>query len=353
MACDTGPASGLARRLARDAEAVCRYYLSNGRREGRYWIVGDVRNNPGRSLYVRLSGPDSGKGAAGKWTDAATGEHGDLLDLIALSCGLSAFRDVADEARSFLRLPRPAWIPPAKTRDPATTNDRNPSRAARKLFAASRPIAGTLAESYLRARGIILLGESALRFHPNCFYRDLERDRLLSFPALIACVTDAAHNVTGVHRTWLDPHGDGKARVGTPRRALGHLLGNAVRFGFGRDREDAVIAAGEGIETMLSLRMAMPAMPMVAGLSANHLAAFLVPAGTRRLYVAADGDGAGRHGLNGLSLRAQQGGIEVLALKSRLNDFNEDLRHLGLQALKAHLRPQLAPGDAEEFLSAS
>ena len=62
-------AAELAHRLARNADAVCRYYLSNGRREGRYWIVGDVANTPGRSLYVRLYGPLSGKGAAGKWTE--------------------------------------------------------------------------------------------------------------------------------------------------------------------------------------------------------------------------------------------------------------------------------------------
>ena len=75
-------ASDLAQRLGHNAEAVCREYLSNGRREGRYWLVGDVANTRGRSLFVRLSGPDHGKGAAGKWTDAATGEHGDLLDVI-------------------------------------------------------------------------------------------------------------------------------------------------------------------------------------------------------------------------------------------------------------------------------
>ena len=62
-------ASDLARRLGRHAEAVCRHYLSNGRRHGRYWLVGDVANTPGRSLFVRLTGPESGKGAAGKWTD--------------------------------------------------------------------------------------------------------------------------------------------------------------------------------------------------------------------------------------------------------------------------------------------
>ena len=65
----SGSAAELAHRLAREAEAVCRYYLSNGRRQGRYWLVGDVQNTPGRSLFVRLIGPDAGRGAAGKWTD--------------------------------------------------------------------------------------------------------------------------------------------------------------------------------------------------------------------------------------------------------------------------------------------
>src|SRR5579863_520098 len=99
-------ASDLARRLGEQAELVCRHYLSNGRRVGHYWIVGDVRNAPGRSTFVRLRGLGAGKGAAGKWTDAATGEHGDLLDVIRESCGFVDFRDVADEARRFLSLPR-------------------------------------------------------------------------------------------------------------------------------------------------------------------------------------------------------------------------------------------------------
>jgi hypothetical protein len=60
-------AAELAHRLARDAEAVCRHYLSNGRREGRYWLVGDARNTPGRSMFVRLR--ESPKGPAGKWTE--------------------------------------------------------------------------------------------------------------------------------------------------------------------------------------------------------------------------------------------------------------------------------------------
>ena len=65
----SGSAAELAHRLAREAEAVCRHYLSNGRRQGRYWLVGDVQNTPGRSLFVRLTGPDAGRGAAGHWLD--------------------------------------------------------------------------------------------------------------------------------------------------------------------------------------------------------------------------------------------------------------------------------------------
>ena len=57
------------RALAQNAEGVCRAYLPAGRREGSYWIVGDLQNNPGRSLFVRLSGPASGPGAAGKFSE--------------------------------------------------------------------------------------------------------------------------------------------------------------------------------------------------------------------------------------------------------------------------------------------
>ena len=220
-------AADLAHRLARDAEAVCRYYLPHGRREGRYWLVGDVADTPGRSLFVRLHGPDHGKGAAGQWTDAATHEHGDLLDLIALNRRLDRFRDVLAEARAFLSLPRPEPVfsprPPVPCGSP---------EAARRLFAMARPIPGTLAEAYLRNRGITALpGNGCLRFHPGCYYRPHDGAPVETWPAMIAAVTDLAGTITGAHRTWLDPAGNGKAPIASPRRAMGHLLGNAVRFG--------------------------------------------------------------------------------------------------------------------------
>ena len=338
-------AADLARRLARDAEAVCRHYLSNGRREGRYWLVGDVRNTPGRSLFVRLTGPDSGKGAAGKWTDAATAEHGDLLDLIALNRGFERLRDALDEARAFLSLPRRA-AQPDHGYCPTTAPSGSPE-SARRLFAMSQPIAGTIAETYLRNRGITTMrGTDSLRFHPRCYYRSDPYSPTETWPALIAAVTDLDGRITGVHRTWLDPSGAGKAPIGTPRRAMGHLLGHSVRFGVAQD----VLAAGEGIETMLSLRIALPLMPMVAALSANHLTAILIPPSLRRLYIARDADPAGDCAVERLTDRAHQAGIGAVTLSSTLADFNEDLRRLGIDHLRAAVRILLAPGDVARFM---
>jgi Toprim domain-containing protein len=338
-------AAELAHRLAREAETVCRHYLSNGRRVGNYWQVGDVRNTPGRSMFVRLKGVDAGR-PAGKWTDAATGEHGDLLDVIRESCGFVDFHDVAEEARRFLSLPRSQaesdWQPylsPVPTGSP---------ESARRLFAMSKPIAGTIVETYLRHRGITnLRGIDSLRFHPRCYYRPDTDAPTEIWPAMIAAVSDLNGHITGAHRTWLDPSGRDKAGVDTPRRAMGQLLGHAVRFAPASD----VMAAGEGIETMLSLHCAMPAMPMVAALSAAHLAAILLPAALRRLYIVRDNDRAGDGAMKSLIDRTRLTGIEAMVLSPRCGDFNEDLRNSDISALRAALRSQLVPEDTARFLA--
>jgi hypothetical protein len=343
-------AAELAHRLAREAEAVCRCYLSNGKREGRYWLVGDVHNTPGRSMFVRLQ--DSPKGRAGKWTDAATGEHGDLLDIIRESRGLRDFREVAEEARCFLKLPRqePELDPkPVRPAAPAGSQE-----AARRLFAISQSIEGTVVETYLQRRGIARVHHGgSLRFHPRCYYRPDEHLPTETWPAMIACVTDLDGRITGVHRTWLDPDGFdrvrlGKAPIDTPRRAMGDLLGNAVRFGVA---EDDVLVAGEGIETMLSLRCILATLPMAAALSANHLSAMSLSSSLRRLYIARDADAAGDAVQATLAQRAEAAGIEAIALSPRLGDFNEDLHVFGLKALRAAISIQLVPEDIVRFLS--
>ena len=114
-----------------------------------------------------------------------------------------------------------------------------------------------------------------------------------------------------------------------------------------------VLVAGEGIETMLSLRCVLPDMPMVAALSANHLAALNLPPALRRLYIARDNDAAGRHAAMRLRDRARAAGIETRILWPVTNDFNADLRRFGADALSARLRVQLTPEDADRFASGS
>ncbi len=216
----------------------------------------------------------------------------------------------------------------------------------------SQPIERTFVEAYLRRRGITAVhGTDSPRFHPRCYYRPDEHSSTETWPAMIAAVTNLSGHVTGAHRTWLDPGGFseatlGKAPIDTPRRAVGDLLGHAVRFGVASE----ISAAGEGIETMLSLRCVLPAMPMIAALSAAHLSAILFPDTLRRLYIARDNDPAGDGAMTTLIDRAQSAGIEALVLSPWLGDFNEDLRLLGIDALRAAIRVHIAAQDVARLM---
>lgn len=339
-------AADLSERLAQNAQSVCRHYLPAGRREGRYWMVGDVAGSPGRSLYVRLF--ETERGTIGNWVDAATGEHGDLIDLIRLNQRHGRLAETIDEAERFLSLPPSADDvvrkhssgPPARAGSPT---------AARRLFAASKPITGTLAATYLQSRGILHLGDlPALRFHPRCYYRPNDDDVPRTpgaFAALIASVTDDDGTQSGAHRTWLDSSGSMKAAVASPRRAMGNILGNAIRFGQTQD----VMAAGEGIETMLSLREALPTLPLAAATSSSHLAAIQFPPSLRRLYVARDRDAAGDAAFSILTDRAQAAGIALLPLMPALGDFNDDLREHGPSVLGERVVDQMHETDRARF----
>ena len=164
---------------------------------------------------------------------------------------------------------------------------------------------------------------------------------------MIAAVTDLAGRITGVHRTWLAPDGSDKAPVDTPRKAMGNLLRAAVRIGV----PDSVMAAGAGIETMLSLRQVLPRMAMAPALSAAHLAAILFPPDLRRLYIVRDNDPAGDAARDTLIDRANAKGIEAIPLSPALGDFDEDLQRLGIDVLQAGVRVQLAPEDVARFMS--
>lgn len=346
---EQGPlsAADIAQRLAQKALSVCQHYLPAGRREGRYWQVGNIHGEPGRSLYVRLEA--GGRGKAGNWVDAATGEHGDLLDLIRCNMGYSTLQEAKTEAQRFLRLPQPSNR--HGSRPCRAKSDLEASvKIAKRLFSASVPLPGSLAARYLRSRGITRIEDlSSVRYHPRCPYRALQGDRRTTgfhYPAIICAVTDKDGIITGIHRTWLKACGTGKADVTAPRKSLGMIAGHGIRIGHCK----GVLAIGEGLETMLSLREAFPALPVVAATSASHLSALLFPPGVQRIYVAREYDAAGDAAWVRLCARSDAQSIELVPLEPRRKDLNDDLMADGLKRFADRLLGQLHPDDRQRFV---
>ena len=318
------PAAAIASALAERAEEVCQRYLPHGRRQGRYWVAGDLDGARGRSLFVRLHGP----GTPGKWTDAAEGSHGDLLDLIRHRTGAPTLRAALAEARAFLALPASPALGDAGAYDA--------TEAARRLWRLCRPVDGTHAEAYLRARGLARCRFPALRFHPELRYR--EGSAVLRLPALVAAVTAADGAVHGVQRTWLDPRRARKADIPSPRRALGRVYGFAVRFGAPADSV-APLLVGEGIETVLSLVTAVPRITAAAALSAGSLGSFPVPPPCRHLVIARDNDPEGERAAQRLARRCARAGVAATVIVPQGGDFNDDLAVVGPAGLAARFGP--------------
>ena len=315
-------AADTAAALAARAEHVCRRYLPHGKRQGRYWCAGDVRGATGRSLFVRLSPP----GTPGRWQDANTGEHGDLLDLIRLATGARSLREALAEARRFLVQPLPPEKPHGESYDRVG--------AARNLWDRCRPIDNTRGEEYLRARRIDRCRFPALRFHDALPYRHAS-GRWSRFPAMVAAVTGEDREFAGVQRTWLDAVHPGKAPVSNPRKSLGRIHGRAVRFG--ESAAASTLLVGEGIETVLSLITVLPATVTAAALSAGSLGAFVPPKRIARLVIAQDRDEPGERASRRLQLRCTRLGIASAVVLPAGNDFNEDLMAHGPRYLARQL----------------
>jgi hypothetical protein len=303
---------------------------------GRYFTL-----NPGRadrhvgSFYVTLAGP-----AAGRWTDHATGQHGDVIDLIALSLGLDA-RGAFAEARAFLgletespehRRARERAAEAARLRRAAEAQAAEQKREAARSHAqalwlsGAERIAGTPVDAYLRARGIDLapLGRQprALRYHAACrYHRGRIVDRVdpetgaiarraqslppLTLPAMLAAITDGRGRHIGTHRTYLAIGGDGrwgKAPVDTPKKVLGDMAGGAIRLWSGAGPRGGKgcplsecapgtrVYIAEGIETALSAVVLRPEARVLAAISLSNMGAVDLPANVAEVVLIADGD---------------------------------------------------------------
>lgn len=321
--------------LADRAESFCRQYFPEGRKQGNYWQIGDTSGAKGQSLAIRLQAEGGRK--AGSWTDYATGEYGDLIDLLQERLGSVTLKETLREARSFLgEAPCPAESRDArKVERPDATSGKRTARA-RKLFAAGKPVLGNLAATYLQGRGITRLGPP-LRYHPRVFLRrgTDDADPPQRAPALLAKITDNRGQITGCARTYLDPSTGGLVAIESPKRILGQLHGHAIRFWSGTSRSDLIV--GEGLENTLSVGTALSEFDLASCLTATHLGLFIPPPGIRRIWIARDNDEAGRNASMRLRNKLESLGITCGDLVPDMGDFNDDLRAFGRDALRRSL----------------
>ena len=331
--------SKLSQDLAARAEGFCRHFFPDGCKQGNNWQIGDVSGAAGQSLKIRLH--DHGGRKAGNWTDYASGEFGDLIDLLHALRANTRLGDTLNECRSFLgetQVDYPKNTYDAGRLSPAIEANKR-TESARKLFRIGKSTYRTLGSAYLLGRGIKRFGP-ALKFHPTVYVRPHEDGETEQHPALLAKITNNSGITTGVARTFLNPKTKGLADIPDPKRVLGQLYGNAIRFGQGKPKEDLI--AGEGLENVLSVGTALPEFDLASCLTANHLGVFDLPDGIKRLWIARDNDVAGEAAAIRLRARAEAMGITCYDLVPRLDDFNEDLQKWGSQALADYLFGKMA-----------
>lgn len=281
------------------------------------------------SLAVAVAGPQRGQ-----WFDFEAGRGGDLLALIRYRLSVDFQGALAfakswaglDPARPVPALPRPTQRRVDADRARARDEARR-SQAAWSQWCKAVPVAGTIAETYLRARGIVLPDwPGVLRFEPAAVF-SVPGGGTVTHPALIAAVALWGDKIAcAIQRTALKPDGTGKADLpGGARRSFGPARGGAVRLS--RFEAGRTLVLAEGVETALACLLAMPNAGVWATLGTSGLRSVFVPKGASVL-IAADADVAGRKAAHDLAQRLTVEGHDVrTAIPPREGaDWNDLLR---------------------------
>ena len=180
--------------------------------------------------------------------------------------------------------PRTSQRPSQGPRAPSTQDCLDRTAAALRLWRSAVPSPGTLAETYLRTRGIGITIPPSIRFHPR-----LKHPTGGDWPGLVALVTRGPDGQPlAIHRTFLSRDGAGKATVSPQKMMLGPCRGGAVRLSSAHQ----ILMVGEGIETCLAAMQATGS-PAWAALSTSGLRTLELPTEIREVIVLADGDEAG------------------------------------------------------------
>ena len=271
-------------------------------------LGGEIRADRKGSLAVRLD--------SGLWFDHETRKGGDVFELARMLTGARDFPDILHRVADFTGTGTAAPIATASARPCPRARHRADTRAAaRRVWHATHPIAGTVAAAYLDARGVgHVAGAAALRFHRGLSHPTAPGGR---FPALVAGVQDASGRFLGIQRTYLD--GPRKADLDPMRASLGRIVGGAVRL---LEPADGALLVGEGIE---STAAAVGVLDWRGGawatLGTSGMAAVELPESVRRVVIAADRDAGGLRAAAALPERLEAEGRRVTIEAPPCGDF--------------------------------
>lgn len=153
--------------------------------------------------------------------------------------------------------------------------------AALRIWESSKPIDGTLAQTYLYKRGIPPFDTDVLRFHPALPYPNGQK-----LPALICRVDGMDGSLCAVWRIYLSEDGR-KASVDNAKLGLGPAGGGAVRLGGIGPK----VGIAEGLESALGFWfLTGRKYPVLASLSTSGMVGIELPLCVEKVVIAPDGD---------------------------------------------------------------
>ncbi|KPF91318.1 hypothetical protein IP81_11435 [Novosphingobium sp. AAP83] len=243
------------------------------------------------------------------------GASGDALDFVQRAYGVT----LPEAARMLGAGDVPKLEISRHWQIPDTSKRQDYGKAALAIWQRAQPAVGTLAEAYLRFRGILPT------YPPDVRFLALPCDDFGPMPCLVLAVRNVGAEVTGIQRIWLASDGMGKADVPKPKRSLGHVKGGAIRLGdLGTSK---TLTVCEGPEDGLSL-MALFGRPVWASGGTSFLPAMQFPPNVQSVVIGADNDPAGRDAAQRAAHAFAQRGLTVRIIRpiEPFKDFNDELR---------------------------
>ncbi len=315
-------------RLRDDASAWVPQHFPNGRRNGDEWRLANITGTPPRkngSCVITLKGEH-----AGDWIDFDGGQGGGPLNTLEQATGLKG-RDLFAHAARLV-----GWSDAAPPRReplmPAAKPEKDATQEIEIILSRAIPVAGTLGETYLRARGLGCPSSPDLLFHPDLAHWETKT----GFPALVGIVRERSGEIIAVHRIYLRPDGTAKAEIAKPKKMLGRVGGGAVRLA--EIGDDGVLGLTEGIETAIAVMTSCPGLAVWATLSATNLEQVELPPEARRVILLADHDAsaAGLRAAEAAARRliAEGRGVAIALPPEEGDDFNDVLLREGAMAVR-------------------